>query len=82
MLHSISNIPSKELDLAWIVDAVTSAEMKRSRAVLRRKRDCTRSKRTERNAHVLTPVPASFETAEKEMQALNSEQERGLNGNL
>lgn len=82
MLHSISNIPSKELDLAWIVEAVTSAVMKRSRAVLRRKRDCTRSKRTERNAHVLTPVPASFETAEKEMQALNSEQERGLNGNL
>jgi hypothetical protein len=82
MLHSISNIPSKELDLAWIVDAVTSTVMKRSRAVLRRKRDCTRSKRTERNAHVLTPVPASFETTEKEMQALNSEQERGLNGNL
>ena len=82
MLHSISNIPSKELDLAWIVEAVTSAVMKKSRAVLRRKRDCTRSKRTERNAHVLTPFPASFETAEKEMQALNSEQERGLNGNL
>ena len=82
MLHSISNIPSKELDLAWIVEAVTSTEKEGSRAVLRRKRDCTRSKRTERNAHILTPVPASFETTEKEMQALNSEQERGLNGNL
>ena len=82
MLHSISNSPSKEPDLAWKVEAVTSAEMKRSRVVLRRKRDCTRSKRTERNAHILTPVPASFETTEKEMQTLNSEQERGFNGNL